>query len=111
MTSRRQLILSIPAAALVLVATRTAGPVGVIGTPSDAAQEITGTTASTVTELVIDPATRYTFTVTPRNPVSSGHPTAATMTTVTSRTPTRIASLPRSRMLRIGRSPGLKWRR
>ena len=60
--------------------TVTATPVGVIGKSSDAATAITGTTAATVTELVIDPATRYTFTVTPRNPVSSGHPTTATMT-------------------------------
>ena len=55
--------------------TVTATPVGIIGKSSDAATTITGTTAATVTELAIDPATRYTFTVTPRNPVSSGHPT------------------------------------
>ena len=60
--------------------TVTATPVGMIGKSSDAATTITGTTAATVTELAIDPATRYTFTVTPRNPVSSGHPTSATMT-------------------------------
>ena len=60
--------------------TVTASPVGVIGKSSDAATETTGTTSATVTRMVVDPATRYTFTVTPRNPVSSGHPTSATMT-------------------------------
>ena len=60
--------------------TVTATPIGVIGKASDSATAVTGTTAATVTELVIDPATRYTFTVTPRNPVSSGRSTTATMT-------------------------------
>jgi hypothetical protein len=60
--------------------TVTATPVGVIGASGETAAEITGTTTATATRLVVDPATRYTFTLTPRNPVSSGRPTTATMT-------------------------------
>ncbi|MBK9738747.1 MAG: hypothetical protein IPO93_04375 [Actinobacteria bacterium] len=54
--------------------TVTATPVGVIGPISDGPAEITGTTAATTTRMVVDPTTRYTFTVTPAIPSAAGIP-------------------------------------
>lgn len=56
-----------------------ATPISAIGRASSA-PVIAGTTTATVTTMALDPAVKYTLSVTPRNSASTGRATAATMT-------------------------------